>query len=151
MILKLAEVERASHVAPLNKQNTLTSVTYREEFVSVCENLFNFGLKEYEKREAEVSEFYECRNEALTANQQESRKLILDFENRNKTVTSLYFCWFDTWFIYTSFSLRTRVALLKLELRFCIYTVVPGIGTWSLMAESQSGWGWWGPLEGAWS
>lgn len=96
MILKLAEVERASHVAPLNKQNTLTSVTYREEFVSVCENLFNFGLKEYEKREAEVSEFYECRNEALTANQQESRKLILDFENRNKTVTSLYFCWFDT-------------------------------------------------------
>ncbi|PKK20718.1 dynein regulatory complex subunit 3 isoform X1 [Columba livia] len=57
---------------------------YREEFVSVCENLFNFGLKEYEKREAEVSEFCECRNEALTANQQESRKLILDFENRNK-------------------------------------------------------------------
>ncbi|KAK2533658.1 Lrrc48 [Columba guinea] len=75
----------AAKLASLPGQNTLTSVTYREEFVSVCENLFNFGLKEYEKREAEVSEFYECRNEALTANQQESRKLILDFENRNKT------------------------------------------------------------------
>nr|XP_010303012.1 PREDICTED: leucine-rich repeat-containing protein 48 [Balearica regulorum gibbericeps] len=58
--------------------------TYREEFVSVCENLFNYGLKEYEKREAEVSDFYESLREALTANQQEGRKIILDFENRNK-------------------------------------------------------------------
>ncbi|XP_010287129.1 PREDICTED: leucine-rich repeat-containing protein 48 [Phaethon lepturus] len=57
---------------------------YRKEFVSVCENLFNYGLKEYEKREAEVSDFYESLHEALTANQQECRKTILDFENRNK-------------------------------------------------------------------
>ncbi|XP_040430685.1 dynein regulatory complex subunit 3 [Cygnus olor] len=57
---------------------------YRKDFVSVCENLFNYGLKEYEKREAEVSEFYEGLHEALTANQQEGRKIILDFENRNK-------------------------------------------------------------------
>ncbi|GAB0196506.1 dynein regulatory complex subunit 3 [Grus japonensis] len=61
-----------------------SGVTYREEFVSVCENLFNYGLKEYEKREAEVSDFYESLHEALTANQQEGRKIILDFENRNK-------------------------------------------------------------------
>uniref|UniRef100_A0A8C3JEA3 Dynein regulatory complex subunit 3 n=1 Tax=Calidris pygmaea TaxID=425635 RepID=A0A8C3JEA3_9CHAR len=58
----------------------------QEDFVSVCENLFNYGLQEYEKREAEVSDFYESLHEALTANQQEGRKLILDFENRNKTV-----------------------------------------------------------------
>ncbi|XP_074453446.1 dynein regulatory complex subunit 3 isoform X1 [Larus michahellis] len=57
---------------------------YRKEFVSACENLFNYGLKEHEKREAEVSDFYESLHEALTANQQEGRKLILDFENRNK-------------------------------------------------------------------
>ncbi|XP_074014840.1 dynein regulatory complex subunit 3 [Numenius arquata] len=57
---------------------------YRKEFVLVCENLFNYGLQEYEKREAEVSDFYESLHEALTANQQEGRKLILDFENRNK-------------------------------------------------------------------
>ncbi|XP_010148405.1 PREDICTED: leucine-rich repeat-containing protein 48 [Eurypyga helias] len=57
---------------------------YRKEFVSVCENLFNYGLKEYEKREAEVSDFYEGLHEALTANQQEGRKIILDFEDRNK-------------------------------------------------------------------
>ncbi|XP_009988158.1 PREDICTED: leucine-rich repeat-containing protein 48 [Tauraco erythrolophus] len=57
---------------------------YRKEFVSVCENLFNYGLKEHEKREAEVSDFYEGLHEALAANQQEGRKIILDFENRNK-------------------------------------------------------------------
>ncbi|XP_075292647.1 dynein regulatory complex subunit 3 [Opisthocomus hoazin] len=61
-----------------------SGVTYRKEFVSVCENLFDYGLKEYEKREAEVSHFYEGLHEALTANQQEGRKIILDFENRNK-------------------------------------------------------------------
>ncbi|XP_071616507.1 dynein regulatory complex subunit 3 [Heliangelus exortis] len=57
---------------------------YRKEFVSACENLFNFGLKEYEKREAEVSEFYQSLDEVLTASQQEGRKIILDFENENK-------------------------------------------------------------------
>ncbi|XP_053936904.1 dynein regulatory complex subunit 3 [Cuculus canorus] len=57
---------------------------YRKEFVSVCENVFNFGLKEYEKREAEVSDFYERLHQALAANQQEGRKVILDFETRNK-------------------------------------------------------------------
>ncbi|NXL61689.1 DRC3 protein, partial [Chordeiles acutipennis] len=61
-----------------------SGVTYRKEFVSVCENLFNYGLKEYEKREAEVSDFYKFLREALTANQQEGRKIILDFENRKK-------------------------------------------------------------------
>ncbi|KAM9290994.1 dynein regulatory complex subunit 3 [Morus bassanus] len=61
-----------------------SGVTYRKEFVSVCKNLFNYGLKEYEKREAEVSDFYESLHEALTANQQEGRKIILDFESRNK-------------------------------------------------------------------
>uniref|UniRef100_A0A8C0BFW4 Dynein regulatory complex subunit 3 n=1 Tax=Buteo japonicus TaxID=224669 RepID=A0A8C0BFW4_9AVES len=62
---------------------------YPSWFVSVCENLFNYGLKEYEKREAEVSDFYEGLHEALTANQQEGRKIILDFENRNKRVMLL--------------------------------------------------------------
>ncbi|XP_075371338.1 dynein regulatory complex subunit 3 [Mycteria americana] len=57
---------------------------YRKEFVSVCEKLFNYGLREHENREAEVSDFYESLHEALTANQQEGRRIILDFENRNK-------------------------------------------------------------------
>ncbi|XP_009081976.1 PREDICTED: leucine-rich repeat-containing protein 48 [Acanthisitta chloris] len=57
---------------------------YRKEFVSVCGKLFNFGLKEHKKREAEVSDFYARVDEALRANQEESKKVILDFENRNK-------------------------------------------------------------------
>ncbi|XP_062474978.1 dynein regulatory complex subunit 3 [Pezoporus occidentalis] len=57
---------------------------YREEFVSVCESLFNYGLKEHENREAEVSHFYEYLNEVLTANQQEGRKRILEFEKQSK-------------------------------------------------------------------
>ncbi|NXL90783.1 DRC3 protein, partial [Alectura lathami] len=55
------------------------------DFVSVCENLFNYGLKEHEKREAEVSDFYEGLHEALAANQEEGKKIILDFEHRNRT------------------------------------------------------------------
>ncbi|NXX97909.1 DRC3 protein, partial [Centropus bengalensis] len=53
-------------------------------FVSVCENVFNHGLKVYEKREAEVSEYYESLHQIIAANQQEGRKIILDFETRNK-------------------------------------------------------------------
>lgn len=66
-----------------------SGVTYRKDFVSVCENLFNYCLKEHEKREAEVSDFYEGLREALTANQEEGRRIILDFENQNKTVIFL--------------------------------------------------------------
>ncbi|XP_019136966.3 dynein regulatory complex subunit 3 isoform X2 [Corvus cornix cornix] len=57
---------------------------YKKEFVSVCENLYNYGLEEYEKREAEVSKFYKRLHEILTVNQQESKRIISDFENRNQ-------------------------------------------------------------------
>ncbi|NXA49386.1 DRC3 protein, partial [Nothocercus julius] len=57
---------------------------YPSWFVSVCENLFNYGLEQHEKREAEVSDFYESLQEALTANQEQGRKIILKFENRHK-------------------------------------------------------------------
>uniref|UniRef100_A0A8C4WAU7 Dynein regulatory complex subunit 3 n=1 Tax=Gopherus evgoodei TaxID=1825980 RepID=A0A8C4WAU7_9SAUR len=51
------------------------------KFVLICENLFAYGLKEHEKREAEVSTFYECLQEAIQDSQQQSTKIILDFEN----------------------------------------------------------------------
>ncbi|XP_059717973.1 dynein regulatory complex subunit 3 [Haemorhous mexicanus] len=57
---------------------------YKEEFVLVCENLYNYGLEEYEKREAEVSKFYKRLHEILAVNQQESRRIISDFESRNQ-------------------------------------------------------------------
>ncbi|XP_025060369.1 dynein regulatory complex subunit 3 isoform X3 [Alligator sinensis] len=57
--------------------------TYRNKFESVCEKLFAYGLEQYEKRQAEVSTFYKCLQEALAANQEQGRKIILDFENQN--------------------------------------------------------------------
>ncbi|NWV32008.1 DRC3 protein, partial [Grantiella picta] len=57
---------------------------YPSWFVLVCGKLYNYGLEEYEKREAEVSKFYKRLHEILTVNQQESRRIISDFENRNQ-------------------------------------------------------------------
>ncbi|NXO44647.1 DRC3 protein, partial [Locustella ochotensis] len=57
---------------------------YPSWFVSVSENLYNYGLEEYEKREAEVSKFYKRFHEILAANQQESKRIISDFESCNQ-------------------------------------------------------------------
>ncbi|XP_005426041.1 dynein regulatory complex subunit 3 [Geospiza fortis] len=57
---------------------------YKEEFVSLCESLYNYGLEEYEKREAEVSKFYKRFHEILAVKQEESKRIISDFESRNE-------------------------------------------------------------------
>ncbi|NXT63561.1 DRC3 protein, partial [Chaetops frenatus] len=57
---------------------------YPSWFVSVTGNLYNYGLEEYEKREAVVSKFYKRLHEILAANQQESKRIISGFENRNQ-------------------------------------------------------------------
>ncbi|OWK57857.1 Leucine-rich repeat-containing protein 48 [Lonchura striata] len=61
-----------------------SAVTYKKEFVLVCGNLYNYGLEEYEKREAEVSKFYKRLHEILAVNQQESKRIISDFESQNQ-------------------------------------------------------------------
>ncbi|NWR22462.1 DRC3 protein, partial [Emberiza fucata] len=57
---------------------------YPSWFVSVCESLYNYGLEEYEKREAEVSKFHKRLHEILAVNQEESRRILSDFESRNE-------------------------------------------------------------------
>ncbi|XP_066185679.1 dynein regulatory complex subunit 3 [Sylvia atricapilla] len=57
---------------------------YKKEFVLLSENLYNYGLEEYEKRETEVSKFYKRFHEILTVNQQESKRIISDFESHNQ-------------------------------------------------------------------
>ncbi|NXC83471.1 DRC3 protein, partial [Cercotrichas coryphoeus] len=57
---------------------------YPSWFVSVCGNLCNYGLEEYEKREAEVSKFYKRYHEILAVNQEESKRIISDFKSRNQ-------------------------------------------------------------------
>ncbi|XP_067317234.1 dynein regulatory complex subunit 3-like [Anolis sagrei] len=63
--------------------------TYKTKFVEVCEALFDYGLKQHEKREAEVALFYECLNEALLENQMEGTKIIRDFEEKNRGTLDL--------------------------------------------------------------
>ncbi|KAJ6656020.1 hypothetical protein lerEdw1_004605 [Lerista edwardsae] len=55
-------------------------------FVETCENLFDYGLKHYEKREAEVALFNECMREALLDNQEQGAKILEAFETRNHGV-----------------------------------------------------------------
>ncbi|XP_005523111.1 PREDICTED: leucine-rich repeat-containing protein 48 [Pseudopodoces humilis] len=57
---------------------------YKKEFVLVSENLYNYGLEEYEKRESAVSKFYKRLREILAVNQQESKRIISGFESRNQ-------------------------------------------------------------------
>ncbi|XP_074867079.1 dynein regulatory complex subunit 3 isoform X1 [Carettochelys insculpta] len=63
--------------------------TYKSKFVLICENLFAYGLKQHEKRQAEVSTFYECLQEAVKDSQQQGTKIILDFEKNSQGVLDL--------------------------------------------------------------
>ncbi|NXP97865.1 DRC3 protein, partial [Vidua macroura] len=78
-----AEDTEAAKLASLPGVGDLLQA-YPSWFVLVCENLYNYGLEEYEKREAEVSKFYKRLHEILAVNQQESKRIISDFESRNQ-------------------------------------------------------------------
>ncbi|NWI42330.1 DRC3 protein, partial [Picathartes gymnocephalus] len=78
-----AEDREAAKLASLPGVEDLLQA-YPSWFVLVTGNLYNYGLEEYEKREAEVSKFYKRLHEILAVNQQESRRIISDFENRNQ-------------------------------------------------------------------
>ncbi|NXG20305.1 DRC3 protein, partial [Grallaria varia] len=78
-----AEDTEAAKLASLPGVGDLLQA-YPSWFVLVCGNLYDYGLKEHEKREAEESDFYEKLHEILTASQEESKKVMSDFENRNK-------------------------------------------------------------------
>ncbi|XP_061456387.1 dynein regulatory complex subunit 3 [Rhineura floridana] len=56
---------------------------YKSKFVDICESLFEYGLRQHEKREAEVALFYECLNEALQDSQEQGTKIMQDFEEKN--------------------------------------------------------------------
>ncbi|NXP26692.1 DRC3 protein, partial [Scytalopus superciliaris] len=78
-----AEDTEAAKLASLPGVGDLLQA-YPSWFVLVCGNLYNYGLEEYEKREAAVSDFNAKLHEILTLSQEESKKAMLDFENRNK-------------------------------------------------------------------
>ena len=67
----------------------LNMVTFKEKIQQVCQQLFEFGLQEYEKRKAEVDMFWECVNEAKEENKELGMKAIEDFMAEKKAVSTL--------------------------------------------------------------
>jgi len=59
-------------------------VLFKEKIQQVCQQLFEFGLQEYEKRKAEVDMFWECVNEAKEENKELGMKAIEDFMAEKK-------------------------------------------------------------------
>ncbi|XP_063171018.1 dynein regulatory complex subunit 3 [Candoia aspera] len=57
--------------------------TYKNKFVDICKTLFEYGLQQHEKREAEIAIFYECLSEALQDSQDQGTRIIQDFEKKN--------------------------------------------------------------------
>ncbi|XP_057572470.1 dynein regulatory complex subunit 3 [Hippopotamus amphibius kiboko] len=57
--------------------------TYKDKFVVVCLNLFEYGLKQQEKRKAELDTFTGCIQEAIQENQEQGRHEIARFEEKH--------------------------------------------------------------------
>ncbi|XP_064414308.1 dynein regulatory complex subunit 3 isoform X2 [Latimeria chalumnae] len=59
---------------------------YKTKFVAICQQIFEYGLQQYEKREDEVKTFHECIQEAIKDNQDMGSKLIREFEDSKSEV-----------------------------------------------------------------
>ncbi|XP_016051980.1 PREDICTED: dynein regulatory complex subunit 3 [Miniopterus natalensis] len=58
-------------------------VTYKDKFVIICLNIFEYGLKQQEKRKAELHTFKECVHEAIQENQEQGKQRIAKFEEKH--------------------------------------------------------------------
>ncbi|XP_015358962.1 dynein regulatory complex subunit 3 isoform X3 [Marmota marmota marmota] len=56
---------------------------YKDKFVIICVNIFEYGLKQQEKRKIELDTFNECIQEAIQENQEEGRLKIAKFEEKH--------------------------------------------------------------------
>ncbi|KAL9956946.1 hypothetical protein ACROYT_G038512 [Oculina patagonica] len=59
---------------------------YKEKFTAVCQEIFEFGLKEHEKREAEIASFFSCLEEATQDNNNAGVKHIHNYIEYKKKV-----------------------------------------------------------------
>ncbi|KAM9746904.1 dynein regulatory complex subunit 3 [Dama dama] len=57
--------------------------TYKDKFVIICLNIFEYGLKQQEKRKAELETFMECVQEAIQENQEQGKLKIAKFEEKH--------------------------------------------------------------------
>ncbi|XP_006048929.1 dynein regulatory complex subunit 3 isoform X2 [Bubalus bubalis] len=56
---------------------------YKDKFVIICLNIFEYGLKQQEKRKAELDTFMECVQEAIQENQEQGKLKIAKFEEKH--------------------------------------------------------------------
>ena len=68
---------------------SLTDSRYKEKFTTICEEIFEFGLKEHEKREAEIASFFSCLEEATKDNNNAGVKHIHNYIEYKKKVRTL--------------------------------------------------------------
>ncbi|KAK3789570.1 hypothetical protein RRG08_016249 [Elysia crispata] len=61
-------------------------VVFKEKLMAVCQQLFEFGLQEYDKRKAEVDMFWECVNEAKQENKEMGMDAINEFMKDKKRI-----------------------------------------------------------------
>ncbi|KAL2765918.1 dynein regulatory complex subunit 3 isoform a [Daubentonia madagascariensis] len=55
---------------------------YKDKFVIICLNIFEYGLKQHEKRKTELDTFNECVHEAIQENQEQGKYKIAKFEEK---------------------------------------------------------------------
>ncbi|XP_008684200.1 dynein regulatory complex subunit 3 isoform X2 [Ursus maritimus] len=56
---------------------------YKDKFVTICLNIFEYGLKQQEKRKLELDTFNECVQEAIQENQEQGKRRIAKFEEKH--------------------------------------------------------------------
>ncbi|ESP03863.1 hypothetical protein LOTGIDRAFT_212018 [Lottia gigantea] len=64
---------------------------FAKKFLAVCQKIFEYGLTENEKRQAEVNQFWECVEEAKTENKEAGVKILEAFNVERKRVSQLNF------------------------------------------------------------
>ena len=67
--------------------------TFRDKFVGICKQIFDYGLQENSKRQDEVNQFWECVDEAKTENKDAGNVHIENFMNMKKRVGLLFYEW----------------------------------------------------------
>ncbi|XP_059126790.1 dynein regulatory complex subunit 3 [Peromyscus eremicus] len=56
---------------------------YKDKFVIICLNIFEYGLKQQEKRKLELDTFTECIQEAIQENQDQGKLKVAKFEEKH--------------------------------------------------------------------
>lgn len=65
---------------------------FLDKFVTICKEMYEFGIKEKDVRDKEVNEFWKCMNEVKFNNTSEATNLINQFTETKKRVFYYFKC-----------------------------------------------------------